>query len=83
MVTKKFNSFQLRSKLQFWFSEDYLLGVKHKDILQSEKRMSAGMTEEEKQLFLQCLQKVYENLKDDMDETEHCHNNYHNNEGKE
>lgn len=28
MVTKKFNSFQLRSKLQFWFSEDYLLGVK-------------------------------------------------------
>lgn len=55
----------------------------HKDILQSEKRMSAGMTEEEKQLFLQCLQKVYENLKDDMDETEHCHNNYHNNEGKE
>ena len=35
---------------------------------------------EEKQLFLQCLQKVYENLKDDMDEAEHCHNN---NEGKE
>lgn len=28
MVTKKFNFFQLRSKLQFWFSEDYLLGVK-------------------------------------------------------
>lgn len=28
MVTKKFNPFQLRSKLQFWFSEDYLLGVK-------------------------------------------------------
>ena len=55
----------------------------HKDILQSEKRMSAGMTEEEKQLFLQCLQKVYENLKDDMNETEHCHNNYNNNEGKE
>ena len=45
--------------------------------------MSAGMKEVEKLLFLQCLQKVYENLKDDMDETEHCHNNYHNNEGKE
>ena len=29
------------------------------------------MTEEEKQLFLQCLQKVYENLKDDMDDAEH------------
>ena len=28
MVTKKFNFFQLRSKLQFWFSEDYLLEVK-------------------------------------------------------
>lgn len=28
MVTKKFKFFQLRSKLQFWFSEDYLLGVK-------------------------------------------------------
>ena len=28
MVTKKSNFFQLRSKLQFWFSEDYLLEVK-------------------------------------------------------
>ena len=28
MVTKKFNFFQLRSKLQFWFSEDYRLGIK-------------------------------------------------------
>ena len=49
----------------------------HEDILQSEKRMSAGMTEEEKQLFLQCLQKVYENLKDDMDDAEHCHKEQH------
>lgn len=30
MVTEKFNFFQLRSKLQFWFSVDYLLGAKNK-----------------------------------------------------
>ena len=28
MVTKNYNFFQLKFKLQFWFSEYYLLGVK-------------------------------------------------------
>lgn len=37
----------------------------HEDMRRAEARLAAGLTEEEKAIFLSCLQKVYSNLNDE------------------
>jgi MarR family transcriptional regulator, organic hydroperoxide resistance regulator len=38
------------------------------DIVRSEERLTAGMSEEEQAMLLECLKKVYVNLQDDMED---------------
>lgn len=41
----------------------------HQDMQNSEARLCAGLTEQEKAMLLSCLQRVYENLHEDAEET--------------